>query len=213
MRLEANNIGFRYGKGPWVLRGVNLTVEQGEVVGLVGPSGCGKTTLGRILAGYAKPEEGRVLLQGQPLPKSGYHPVQLVHQHPEKAVNPRWPMQKTLIEGWEGWEGPGGWEGQEGQQPDGDLLHSLGIETDWLCRWPNELSGGELQRFCVARALSPKTRFLIADEITTMLDAITQAQIWQVVFDTVRRHRMGLLVISHDQNLINRLCSRVIALG
>jgi len=200
MRLEAHNLGFRYGSGPWVLRGVNLAVEQGEAVGLIGPSGSGKTTLGRVLAGYAKPEEGRVLLEGQSLPKTGYHPVQLVCQHPEKAVNPRWPMQKTLNEGW------------EGRQPDGDLLNSLGIEQDWLRRWPNELSGGELQRFCVARALSQKTRFLIADEITTMLDAITQAQIWQVLLDAVRRHRMGLLVISHDYNLIKRLCSSVIAL-
>ena len=60
-------------------------------------------------------------------------------------------------------------------------LELLGIDQEWLERWPNELSGGELQRFCVARALGPNTRFLIADEMTTMLDAITQAQIWHAV--------------------------------
>lgn len=92
MLLEGRNIGFRYGKGPWVLRGVEIELRPGEVVGLTGPSGCGKTTLGRLLAGYELPREGSVRLNGDHLPAGGYHPVQLVFQHPEKAVNPRWRM-------------------------------------------------------------------------------------------------------------------------
>ncbi len=165
----------------------NLTVGKGEIVGLVGPSGSGKTTLGRILAGYEKPLEGMITLNESPLPKTGYHPVQLVFQHPEKAVNPRWKMQKILHEGW---------------KPDDELLSRLGIEQEWLRRWPNELSGGELQRFCVARALGPMTEFLIADEMTTMLDSITQAQIWQVVLDIAKKRNMGILVISHEAPLL-----------
>lgn len=86
----------------------------------------------------------------------------------------------------------------------------LGIEEEWLDRWPNELSGGELQRFCVARALGPQTRFLIADEMTTMLDAITQAQIWHTVMDIAERRNLGILMISHEPSLIQRLCTRVI---
>jgi len=66
MLLEGRNIGFRYRKGPWILRGIDITIESGEVVGLTGPSGCGKTTLGRILAGYQRPQEGSVLLDGFP---------------------------------------------------------------------------------------------------------------------------------------------------
>jgi peptide/nickel transport system ATP-binding protein len=80
------------------------------------------------------------------------------------------------------------------------------LKKDWLNRWPNELSGGELLRFALARALSPKTRFLIADEITTMVDAITQAQIWNIVLNIVDELNIGVLVVSHDRNLINRLC-------
>ncbi|MFM1650769.1 ABC transporter ATP-binding protein [Brevibacillus sp. B_LB10_24] len=197
MQLEAKQIGFRYGRDRWVLRGVDITIQAGEAVGLVGPSGCGKTTLGRILAGYERPHEGSVTLGGASLPTTGYHPVQLVFQHPEKAVNPRWRMRQTLM---------------EGGTPDDSLLAALGIQQEWLGRWPNELSGGELQRFCVARALSPQTRFLIADEMTAMLDAITQAQIWRVVLEHVQRHEMGLLVVSHDASLIKRICSRVIDL-
>ncbi len=195
MPLEARQIGFRYGQGPWIIRKFNILIGPGEVVGLTGPSGCGKTTLARLLAGYAYPHEGDVMLDGVPLPKTGSNPVQLLFQHPEKAVNPRRRMRDTINEGWE---------------PDRELLSAFGIEPDWLNRWPNELSAGELQRFCVIRALGPKTRFLIADEMTTMLDAVTQAQIWNVVLEIARRRNLGLLVVSHDMNLVNRLCSRVI---
>ncbi|WP_028553068.1 ABC transporter ATP-binding protein [Paenibacillus sp. UNC451MF] len=195
MLLEAQQIGFRYDKGPWLFRSVDIAINPGEVVGLVGPSGCGKTSLGRILAGFEKPQEGSVKLGGKPLPASGFHPVQLVFQHPEKAVNPRWTMRRML---------------QEGGEPDKGLLSSLGIEPDWLSRWPNELSGGELQRFCVARALGTGTRFLIADEMTAMLDAITQAQIWHAVLAEASRRDIGILVVSHERKLIDRICSRVV---
>ena len=198
MLLEATNVGFSYQKKNWTFRHLNLSVRRGEIVGLAGPSGSGKTTLGRILAGYEKPLEGIVKLNDAPLPSTGYHPVQLVFQHPEKAVNPKWRMKDILYEGW---------------MPDDELLSRLGIEQDWLRRWPNELSGGELQRFCVARALGPLTQFLIADEMTTMLDSITQAQIWQVVLDIAKKRNMGILVISHEAPLLNRLCSRMIDLS
>jgi peptide/nickel transport system ATP-binding protein len=195
MRLEANGISFRYGNGPWLFRNVHLSVEPGEIVGITGPSGRGKTTFCKILAGFLKPSEGAVTVAGAPLPKRGYHPVQLVFQHPEKSVNPRWKMEKILTEGW---------------RPDEQLLQLLGIEKEWLTRWPNELSGGELQRFCVARALGPETRFLLADEMTTMLDAITQAQIWQAVLDIAQQRNMAVIVVSHDEKLIQRLCQRTI---
>lgn len=197
MPLEAKDVGFRYGNGPWLFQGINVTIEPGEIIGLTGPSGCGKTSFCKMLAGYEKPVEGSIAIDGSALPKKGYQPVQLVFQHPEKAINPRWKMRKTL---------------QEGGPLDEELLESLGIEKDWLTRWPNELSGGELQRFCVARALGHGTRFLIADEMTTMLDAITQAQIWHVVLETAKKRGMGVLVVSHDAKLVQRLCHRVIAL-
>ena len=89
MQLEAKDIGFRYGNGPWLFQGVNFTLKPGEIVGLTGPSGRGKTTFCRILAGFEKPVEGSITFGGTALPKKGYHPVQLVFQHPEKAVNPQ----------------------------------------------------------------------------------------------------------------------------
>ncbi len=195
MLLEARNISFRYKGGPWILEDFSITVKQDEVVGLRGPSGCGKSTLARIMAGYEKPGQGRVSIAGEALSSGEYSPVQLVLQHPEKAVNPRWHLGKTVSEGW---------------NPDDATLNSFGIQRDWLQRWPNELSAGELQRFCVVRALGPRTRFLIADEMTTMLDAVTQAQIWDVVMRIVRERNIGLLVVSHEKSLTDRLCHRII---
>lgn len=195
MPLEAKNISFRYGNGPWIIRDFNFKIEQGEIVGLTGSSGCGKSTLARILAGYEIPQEGTVNLDGKPLPSNGYNPVQMIFQHPEKAVNPRWRMSKTISEGW---------------NPGKEILSSFGINEEWLSRWPNELSAGELQRFCVVRALSPQTRFLIADEMTTMLDAVIQAQIWNIVINIARQRNLGIIVISHEKPLVEVLCQRVI---
>lgn len=194
MPLEARDVSFRYGKGPLILKNVGVRVNPGDVVGISGPSGCGKSTLARIIAGYERPVKGRVMLAGEDIQPQGFNSVQLIGQHPEKAVNPRWRMHKTLTEGW---------------APDSHLLSTLGIEKTWMTRWPNELSGGELQRFCVARALGSKTRFLVADEITTMLDAITQAQIWAVILDFVKNRRIGLLAISHDRALLSKVCGRI----
>ena len=198
MLLEAQTIGYRYNNGPWLLRGVTMSLEPGEVTGLIGPSGYGKTTLARILSGYEQPQEGSITLDGLLLPGTGYGPVQLVLQHPEKAINPRWRMSSIL---------------NEGGKPDAEIITALGIEETWLNRWPNELSGGELQRFCLARALTSQTRFLIADEMTTMLDAITQAQIWHVVLEYVRTNNLGVLVVSHELKLLQQVCNRIIDLA
>ena len=196
--LEARDLSFRYGSGPWILQNVNIAIREGERVGLVGPSGYGKSTLSRILAGYEKPSKGSVLWKGKPLPKKGYCPVQMIYQHPEKAVNPRWRLQETLFEAWE---------------PDDELLRELRINKDlWFRRWPNELSGGELQRFCVARVLGPKTEFIIADEMSTMLDAITQAQIWNVLLDQLKKRGLGMLAITHNMALAEKICTRIVDL-
>ena len=90
---------------------------------------------------------------------------------------------------------------------DEHLIRGLGIEKEWLERYPGELSGGELQRFCIARALGEKTRFLLADEITAMLDLITQSQIWNFLLEEVKKREIGLLVVSHSEPLLERICT------
>ena len=199
MQLSAENISFRYtDKSSWILKDVNLKIETGERVGIVGPSGYGKSTLAKILAGYNRADSGQVLLDAKPLQAKGFCPVQMIYQHPELAVNPRWKMEKTLNECW---------------NPDEKILERFGIEKDWLTRWPRELSGGELQRFCIVRLLSPETKFLICDEITTMLDVISQAQIWNVLLQMAEERNYGMLIVTHNMDLAKRVCTRIVDLS
>ena len=196
MQLEAKNISFSYSeKSEQVLKNINIKVKTGERVAILGPSGCGKSTLAKILSGYITPNEGEVLLDGQPLPQKGFCPVQMIYQHPELSVNPRHKMAKILNEAW---------------TPDALLLKEMGIENEWLSRWPSELSSGELQRFCIARALAPETKFLICDEISTMLDVITQAQIWKILLDVADKNELGLVVVTHNRALAQRVCQRTV---
>lgn len=195
MTLEARNITFRYprrGSAP-PLEGVNLTLRSGERLGLSAPSGRGKTTLCKVLAGWERPEKGEVLLDGAPLPRfRGFCPVQLLWQHPEEVVDPLLPLRRTL---------------EEAGPVDPALLEGLGVRDSWLERYPSELSGGELQRICVARALRPELRFLLCDELSAMLDLATQAEIWKFLLDQAERRSLGLLIVSHDAKLLGRLCT------
>ncbi|MDC7288596.1 ATP-binding cassette domain-containing protein [Blautia schinkii] len=196
MILEGRNLTFAYEeKEREVFTNVNLSVESSERVAVLGPSGFGKTTLCKILAGYLKPKSGEVLIDGRPLPEKGYCPVQMIWQHPERAVNPRLRLRDTLA---------------DGRDVEERVVRELGIETDWMNRYPQELSGGELQRFCIARALGKDTKFLIADEISTMLDLITQSQIWTFLLKEVESRGIGLIVVSHSEPLLNRVAQRKI---
>ena len=100
----------------------------------------------------------------------------------------------------------------DGDNIDPRIIKELGIEPDWMTRYPQELSGGELQRFCIARALGERTKFLLADEISTMLDLITQSQIWEFLLKEVREREIGLVVVSHSDALMNAVTTRTISL-
>lgn len=195
MRLEANNISFRYQNGDrQILNNFSLSVENHERVGLIAPSGFGKTTFCKILGGYEKADKGNVLLDGKPLSSyKKYCPVQLIWQNPEHAVNPRMQMKEVLA---------------EGDRIEQRVIDGLGIEPDWLNRYPSEISGGEMQRFCIARALGAGTKFILADEITTMLDLITQSQVWNFLINEAERRGIGLLIVSHAALLLERICTR-----
>ena len=199
MALEAKNIYFRYDrKHPWILENRNLKIEKGERLAIFAPSGYGKSTLAKLLAGYLTPNQGEILLDGKPLPEKGVCPVQLIYQHPEKAINPRWRLRRVL---------------EESGELNEKVLDAFGIEPAWLDRYPRELSGGELQRFCVARAVMSGADYLICDEISTMLDVITQAQIWNVILEEVERQNMGLIVVTHNRNLAEKIATRIIDLS
>lgn len=200
MILETHNLTFYYRnrkKNPIIDR-FELTISPGERVGLRGSSGRGKTTLCRLLAGYERPKKGDILLDGRPVGEyRGACPVQMVWQHPETVVDPLLRLRETLAEA-----------GDIEEQ----MMEKLHIEKEWLERYPAELSGGELQRFCLARALRPETKILLCDEITSMLDLVMQAQIWEFLLEEAERRKMGMLVVSHSEALLEKVCTRIITL-
>ena len=211
--LEARGIAFAYpGKAP-IYQGLDFSIEPGERVALQAPSGFGKTTLCRMLAGYLRPTAGQVLLDGKALPKRGVCPVQLVWQHPEKAVDPRMRMAAMLAEAGVGHKRLRSLSDDALSQTHRELLNRLGIREKWLTRFPHELSGGELQRFCIARALAARPRYLIADEISTMLDALTQAQIWHILLEESAAQNMVVILVSHSPSLTERVATRTVRLG
>ncbi|MEC4766776.1 ATP-binding cassette domain-containing protein [Halomonas sp. CUBES01] len=192
--------GLRYGVAgqPVILNDVSLTLEAGEWLGVDGVSGAGKSTLGQLLAGYLTPQAGTVTVDGAPPPRRALRPVQWLPQSPELAVNPRWRVKQILEEAW---------------TPPDALRDAFGIESAWMNRFPQALSGGELQRVCVLRALVPGVRYLVADEISSMLDPLTQLDLWQGLRRVADERQLGVLVISHDAALLERLCARRLTLS
>lgn len=197
--LEGRHLSVAFDGRP-VLDDVSLAVASGERVQLAAPSGTGKTTLCRVLAGYLAPRTGEVLVDGSPLPRRGPRPVQLIGQHPELTLDPRMRMAASLA------------ECGASEEELARLRELLGIRDGWLARYPHELSGGELQRFCIARALAANPRYLVADEVSTMLDAVTQAQIWRFLVDETARRGIGVVFVSHSPALTERVATRVVRL-
>ncbi|TDH36280.1 ATP-binding cassette domain-containing protein [Pseudohoeflea suaedae] len=190
--LEATDIGFAYRSGAEVVCGVTLALGPGQTLGIRGPSGCGKSTLARLLAGYLEPQRGTVHVDGEALGK-GWCPVQYVHQSAIVSVDPRWRIGRIVEEGWE---------------PDEASREALGVPRSCYDRYPHEVSGGELQRICLLRALAPETRFLVADELTAMVDPVTQADIWRHLRQRSRQG-LGIVAISHDQALLRRVADSI----
>ena len=199
MILEVKNLSYQYTETDRViLDDFSFSMTNKERLGLVAPSGVGKTTLCKLIGGYLKPDQGEILLDGKPITEyRGYCPIQMIWQQPEMAVNPRLKMKEALA---------------EGDEVEERVIRGLGIEEDWLNRFPAELSGGEMQRFSIARSLGKRTRFLIADEISTMLDLITQSQIWNFVLKEVKDREIGLIAVSHSQPLLDKICTSQIRL-
>ena len=195
MNLKADNISFSYNNNKQILKDVSLSINSNEVIGLMGDSGSGKSTLCKIISDYISNYLGEVTIDGEKISNKGFYPIQLIFQHPEKTMNPKWKMEKVLNESWD---------------PSSDLKNTFGIKDNWLNRWPNELSGGELQRFSILRALNPKTKFIIADEISTMLDAVTQVQIWKSLINYCKVNNIGILAVSHDKDLLDVICDDIL---
>jgi peptide/nickel transport system ATP-binding protein len=198
--LNATGITFSYGHHR-VLDGVSLSVPPGQTLGLAGPSGCGKSTLARVLAMMLKPSGGTLALDGQVINRWRHRAprrtaIGLVFQQPRLAVDPRLTLLEVIAE-------PLRATGRPVERAC-DLAEEMGLTAELFTRRPHEVSDGQLQRACVARALALEPRYLICDEMTTMLDASTQAHLVARIEHYRTRTGAGVLAISHDTELLER---------
>ena len=172
----------------------SLSIAPGETLGLTGPSGCGKSTLARLLAGLISADRGSVDLAG---PSNG-RDVQMLFQHPEAAFDPRWRLGASLLEPWRMHRLGGEAAGRKTVTA---LLGGLGLDERLLKRFPHQVSGGQLQRLALARALSLSPRVIVLDEPTSMLDVLVQAQVMDALRAAQTETGLAYLFITHDLDL------------
>jgi peptide/nickel transport system ATP-binding protein len=210
--LELDAITAGYDRRAPVFRGASLTIAPGESVGLLGPSGCGKSTLARVAALLHRPEAGRVVIDGEEVqgwrhraPRSLRTAVGVVFQQPRMSADPRLRLRDLIAE-------PLRAGGRRSEVPErlAALAPAVGLTDDLLARRPHEVSDGQLQRACLARALVLRPRWLVCDEMTAMLDASTTAALVAAVEAYRTETGAGLLAVGHDRVLLNRWCDRTV---
>jgi len=218
--LEARGIGRVYRSSRWgkshdfrALSDVSLTLEEGEILGVVGESGCGKSTLARILIGLDRPDEGNMRVAGQAAnalsQKALAKLVQPVFQDPFGSLNPRWTIGRIL-------DLPLRLHTDLSKTDRAarvvDLLTSVGLPKSSAAVLPRALSGGQRQRVAIARALAVEPRVIVCDEPTSALDVSVQATILALLRDLRLDRGLSLVFISHDLAVIENLCDRVLVM-
>lgn len=212
--LEAVEVSKKYwdrssGRQYDVLQSCSLQIAAGEAVGMMGPSGCGKSTLARILLRLLPCDTGQILFNQQDITcsktvqlKKFRQTVQFISQRPENFFDPLMKLGASLREPLSIFSLPCD------EQQLSDVLETVKLTPALLDRYPHQVSGGEVQRLSIARALLLKPKLLILDEPTSMLDISVQAQILQLLKNIRRQEQMAFLFISHDKAVINYMCDR-----
>ncbi|MCQ2437204.1 MAG: ABC transporter ATP-binding protein [Clostridia bacterium] len=191
---------------------VSIAVRPGEIYGIVGESGCGKSTLGRCLLRLTDLTDGKIVFDGKDISKldrRGLKPLrrdmQLIFQNPYSSFDPKYRLGVSLRE-----------VGRAAHMSDDEineklntLMDTIALPRDMLTRSPSELSGGQLQRLAIARALLPGPKFIVADEPVSALDVSVQAQILNLLVDLRKQLNMTMLFISHEMTVVEHLCDRV----
>lgn len=213
MLIETKGISKSYPNGNYgknkkvIISDVNIEIEKGESVGLFGDSGSGKSTIGQIIVGIVKPTSGEVYLNGQrlkfPLKNQDRRKIQILFQHPETSFNPKLKLIKSLKEVYTFYKIPFSIERLCNH------LKQYGIYEDHINRFPSELSGGELQRIALARIMIINPDFIVLDEPTSMLDAISQAQIIHMLREIQKIKGISYLFISHDKLLCDIFSDKI----
>jgi len=192
--------------------GISFQVQGNEILGIVGESGCGKSTLGRLILRLIEPDAGQVYFDSEEITclsrsalRSKRRTMQMVFQNPFSSFNPKIRIGGALMEVCRYY----GMSVSEGREKIERLLSDIGLSDDMLYRWPRELSGGQLQRLAIARAIIGEPSLLIADEPLSALDVSVQAQLLNLLDDIRNSRSMSMIFISHDMTVVEYFCDRV----
>ncbi|MDQ0820788.1 ABC-type glutathione transport system ATPase component [Arthrobacter sp. V4I6] len=211
LTVEYPGKGFR-AKPFRALTDINISIGQGETLGLVGESGSGKTTLGRAVLGLAPVTQGRIVFEGNDISKAGRkerrilgRDLQVVFQDPYTSLNPALEIGDILAE-------PLGVQGKspaEAKQRVRELLDQVGLPSDAIHRLPREFSGGQRQRVAIARALALSPKLIVCDEPVSALDLSTQARVLDLFLQIQRDTGVSYLFVSHDLDVVRHISHRV----
>lgn len=200
-----------------VLHDISMVVKEGESLGILGESGSGKSTMGRVICGLLKPDSGNVYIEGQQVyhSKRGKKVLQenmsIVFQDYTTSVNPRFHVQDIIGEGITVHERKMK-QKLERQKEISYLLELVGLDDTYKTRFPHELSGGQLQRVCIARAVACEPKFILFDEAISSLDAHTQVQVMDLLSDIRKKMNLTYIFITHDLTSVTYFCDRVVFL-
>ncbi|MDR1655988.1 MAG: dipeptide/oligopeptide/nickel ABC transporter ATP-binding protein [Deltaproteobacteria bacterium] len=200
------------------LKNISLTINQGESLALVGESGSGKSTLGRVLSGLLKPDSGQATMDGHDIysgrsrSSSLRNQISIVFQDYTTSVNPRFRVGDIIGESLRVLSKSGQAENKSVQSQVASLLDQVGLSASYALRYPHELSGGQLQRVCIARAVAVKPKLIVLDEAISSLDASTQTQVMDLLQELRRLHGFSYFFITHDLTAVTYMCDRIIFL-
>jgi oligopeptide transport system ATP-binding protein len=202
------------GKRIHAVSGVSLDIREGETLGLVGESGCGKSTLGRLLLRLIRPTSGEVLFRGQSvtdMSEKAFHPLrrqmQLVFQDPYASLDPRMTVRDLIAEPIENWRLCESRAAVTRKVV--ELLQAVGLQEEFLYRYPHQFSGGQRQRIGIARAIAVDPAFIVCDEPVSALDVSVQNQILNLLKALRTSRGLTYLFISHDLSVVRYLSDRI----
>ena len=208
---EYNDKGFLKKETKKVLNGLSFNIRKGECLGIVGESGSGKSTLGRIITGIEKPTKGSIKFNGEDIYKNKNNMIKenisIVFQNYVASVNPRFTVSEIIKE-------PliikNKMKEKDIENKLIELIKAVGLKEEFLNRYPKELSGGQLQRVCIARAISTRPKFIMLDEAVSSLDVSTQVEILELLKKLKTKYELSYIFVTHDLLTITYICDSVI---
>ncbi|SFD80271.1 nickel transport system ATP-binding protein [Paenibacillus catalpae] len=212
--LVVDRVNMSYRKGGMfsrekqqVLKNISFQYEQGECLGIIGESGCGKSTLGRLLMGIEKPERGTILLKGEDIGRKSARKgrISAVFQDYTSSINPYFTVEQAVMESLNMKTS----SRKFNQSKVDHLLQHVGLEPSCRYKYPHELSGGQIQRVCIARAIATESPCILLDEAISSLDGSVQMQVLQLLKKLKENDKLGYIFITHDIKAAAFICDRV----